>query len=172
MRVRDRFERLDESFEIHEEIEIPEDDYDFTSYSLVLLTNEGRRLSGRASYEIGGFFGGRRNRLSIRTAWKYNGSLMLENDYELNRVSLPQGDFTTNRLGQRFIYSFTPDFFVRGFIQWNSKNEVVGGNFLLNYRYRPGSDLFLVYNQVWDTEGDSRQAHRSLQLKCTYFWQR
>ena len=92
-------------------------------------------------------------------------------DDEFNRVSLPQGDFTTNHLGQRFVYSFTP-VFIRGFDQWNSKSVVVGGNFLLNYRHQPGSDLFLVYNQVWDTEGDLRQAHRSLQLKFTYLWQR
>ena len=84
---------------------------------------------------------------------------------------MPQGNFTTNRLGERFIYSFTPDFFVRGFVQWNSKSEVVGGNFLLNYRYLPGSDLFIVYNHVFDTEGDFRQAQRSVQLKFTYFWQ-
>ena len=92
-------------------------------------------------------------------------------DDELNRVSLPQGDFTTNHLGQRFVYSFTP-VFIRGFDEWNSKSVVVGGKFLLNYRYQPGSDLFLVYNQVWSTEGDFRQAHRSVQLKCTFFWQR
>ena len=172
VRVRNRFERLDEPFEIHKKIEIPEGDYEFTSYSLSILANEGRRLSGRATYEIGEFFSGSRNRLSLRSAWKHDGRLTFENDYERNRVFLPQGDFTTNRLGQRFILSLTPDFFVRGFVQWNSKSELVGGNFLLNYRYRAGSDLYLVYNQVWDTEGDFRRAHRSLQLKFTYFWQR
>ena len=31
-----------------------------------------------------------------------------------------------------------------------------------NWRYRPGSDLFLVYSQVWDTD-DSGQLNRSLQ---------
>ena len=62
--------------------------------------------------------------------------------------------------------------FVRGFLQWNSAQELVGGNFLFNYRYLPGSDLFLVYNQVWDTEGGLQQASRSLQLKVSYYWQR
>ena len=49
--------------------------------------------------------------------------------------------------------------------------ELVGGNFLFNYRYLPGSDLFLVYNQVWDTAGGLQQASRSLQLKLSYYWQ-
>ena len=171
VRYRNRFERLDESFEIHEDIEIPEGDYDFTGYSLNLFTNDGRRLSGRTSYEFGDFFSGERRRFSAQASWKFSDNLAFETDYELNRVTLPEGNFTTNRLGERFVYSFTPDFFVRGFVQWNSSREVVGGNFLLNYRYLPGSDLFLVYNHAWNTEGDFRQAQRSLQLKLTYFWQ-
>ncbi len=47
-----------------------------------------------------------------------------------------------------------------------------GGNFLFNYRYLSGNDLFLVYNQAWDTEGGLQQASRSLQLKVSYYWQR
>ncbi len=43
---------------------------------------------------------------------------------------------------------------------------------LLNYQYLPGSDLFLVYNQAWDTEGGWQQANRSLQFKLAYFWKR
>jgi hypothetical protein len=171
VRYRNRFELLDETFEIHEDIEIPAGEYDFGSYSATAIASSGRRLSGRATYELGDFFSGSRHRLSARSAWKYSGNLTLETDYELNRVTLPQGNFTTNRLGERFIYSFTPDFFARGFVQWNSKSEVVGGNFLLNYRYLPGSDFFLVYNHVWDTEDGLQQAQRSVQFKFTYFWQ-
>ena len=62
--------------------------------------------------------------------------------------------------------------FARGFLQWNSARELVGGNFLFNYRFLPGSDLFVVYNQVWDTEGGLQQANRSLQLKVSCFWKR
>ena len=80
--------------------------------------------------------------------------------------------FTTNRFSNRFLYSFTPDFYVRGLVQWNSKDELVGGNLLLNYRYLPGSDLFLVYNQSWDTEGGLKQRSRSLQFKLAHFWNR
>jgi hypothetical protein len=46
----------------------------------------------------------------------------------------------------------------------------VGSNFLLNYHYTPGSDIFLVYNHAWDTEGGLHQNNRSVQLKVSYFW--
>ena len=80
--------------------------------------------------------------------------------------------FLTNQITSRLLYSFNPDFFIRGLVQWNSSREIIGSNFLLNYRYAPGSDVFLVYNHAWDTEGSLRQRNRSVQLKMSYFWKR
>ncbi len=37
------------------------------------------------------------------------------------------------------------------FTQWNHTDDRASTNFLLNYIYRPGSDFYLVYNQIWDT---------------------
>ena len=98
--------------------------------------------------------------------------LELEGRYEINRIRLPDGAFDTHLLGHRFLYSFSPDMFVRGFVQWNSAGELAGGNFLFNWRWLPGSDLFVVYNQVWETEDGLRQANRSLQLKLSWLWKR
>ena len=171
-RYRQRYELLDEAFEIRDDQEIPPGTYEFGSYHLNLFANSSRRLSGRASYKYGDFFNGTRQRVSTESVWRYNARLELEGTYEFNHINLPNGTFNTHLFGHRFLYSFSPDMFVRGFLQWNSAQELVGGNFLFNYRYLPGSDLFLVYNQVWDTEGGLEQASRSLQLKVSYYWQR
>ena len=169
MRLRQRFEDLDESFEIHEEIDIPAGEHDFTAYSFNFFTDEGRRLSSDGSIEMGNFWNGERFRLSVDGTIKANSRFSLSADYEFNSVSLPQGDFKTNALSNRFLYTFTTDLFLRGLLQWNSKREVIGINALCNWRYRPGSDLYLVYSQAWDTEGHG-QLNRSLQFKLTYFW--
>jgi len=167
-----RFERLDESFDIHEDIEISEGDYEFGSCGLIFFSNPGRKISGFAFANTGGFFNGTRRRFTTSCSLKPSGRLNLELEYGLNRVNLPNGDFTTNRITSRFLYSFTPDLFVRGLVQWNSRSEMVGGNFMLSYRYLPGSDLFLVYNHAWDTEIGFRQQNRSIQLKLSYLWKR
>ena len=171
-RYRHRYELLDEAFEIRDDQEIPPGAYEFGSYQFNLFADSSRRLSGRASYEFGDFFNGTRQRVSTESVWRYNARLELEGTYEFNHINLPNGAFNTHLFGHRFLYSFSPDMFVRGFLQWNSAQELAGGNFLFNYRYLPGSDLFLVYNQVWDTEGGLQQARRSLQLKVSYYWQR
>ena len=171
-RYRQRYELLDEAFAIRDDREIPPGAYEFGSYQFSFFANASRRFSGRASCEYGDFFNGIRHRASTEAIWRYNARLELEGRYEFNNIDLPDSAFNTHLFGHRFLYSFSPDMFVRGFLQWNSARELVGGNFLFNYRYLPGSDLFLVYNQVWDTEGGLQQASRSLQLKLSYYWQR
>ena len=64
------------------------------------------------------------------------------------------------------IYTFSPDFFIKLFLQWNDDSEIVRGNFLLRYTYQPGSDLYIVYNELWQG-GDVEQ--RSIVAKLTYF---
>ena len=120
---------------------------------------------------MGDFWSGSRIRVSADGTANINSHFSISSDYEFNRVRLNQGNFNTNSLSNRFLYSFSTDFFLRGLVQWNSKRDIVGINTLCNWRYRPGSDLFLVYSQVWVTD-DSGQLNRSLQCKLTYFWKR
>ena len=171
-RLQRRYELLDEAFAIRDDQEIPPGTYAFSSYQLRLLADPSRHISGRAAYAYGDFFNGTRRRLSIEAVWRHLVRLEVEAKYEFNRISLPEGAFDTHLFGNRFLFSFSPDMYLRGFLQWNSAQELVGGNFLFSYRYGPGSDLFLVYNQVWDTEGGLQPASRSLQLKLSHYWQR
>lgn len=168
--IRERYEWLDEAFEIHEDIEIPVGEYTFRQVYLRAFPSRSRRLSGGQLLECGQFFGGTRVRLSSELVWKASQRLTLETDYEINRVDLPQGDFLANRLSTRLTHTFSPDLFLRAFLQWNGERKLVGGNALINYQYRPGSDLYLVYSHAWDTEGEFRQMSRSLLLKASYFW--
>jgi hypothetical protein len=168
--MRERFERLDESFEIHDGIDIPAGDYTFRELGLRVFLSDSRLIGGRASVSAGDFFDGTRRRAGAEATWKPSERLSLEAEYEINRVDLPTGDFTTHRTSQRMLLTLSTDLYVRGLVQWNSQREVVGGNLLLGYRYLPGSDLFLVYNHLWDTENGTHQLDRSLQLKLSYFW--
>ena len=171
-RYRLRYELLDEPFEIREGREVPPGPYEFGSWQVLLRSSSGRHLSADLDWEHGDFFNGTRSRFSAETAWRHMVRLELEGRYEINRIRLPDGAFDTHLFGNRFLYSFSPEMFVRGFLQWNSARELAGGNFLFSWRWLPGSDLFVVYNQVWETEDGLRQANRSLQLKLSWLWKR
>ena len=46
----------------------------------------------------------------------------------------------------------TPALFASALIQYNSSTHVVSANARLRWEYRPGSELFVVYNEERDSE--------------------
>jgi len=74
--------------------------------------------------------------------------------YDRNRVDLPNGAFTTNLIGAKFIYGFTPRAFVNAFIQYNADTHLVSSNLRFDLIHHPLSDLYIVYNDTRDTITD------------------
>ena len=56
-------------------------------------------------------------------------------------------------------------------IQWNSDTDEVNINLMLNFIHRPGSDLFIVYNERRLVEGYAPGIlDRSIAIKLTYLF--
>ena len=164
-------ERLDEDFDIQDDIIIPIGDYEFTSFRASAGTNDSKMISGRLGVSFGDFFDGDRSGFDIDTTFKPNGRLVLESQYQFNRIELPAGAFSANVFATRVAYSFSTTLFAKLFAQWNSNDHVVSTNFLLNYIYRPGSNFFLVFNQVYDSSGSKTELSESTVVgKMTYWW--
>ena len=64
----------------------------------------------------------------------------------------PRQTTRATSLNFRVSHSFSPDFYLKGFIQYNDDRNTASFNFLWWYHYKPGSDLYVVYNQGWDTD--------------------
>ncbi len=75
----------------------------------------------------------------------------VEPSYSVNRVDLVQGAFTNHLAGARLTYTPTPLMFASAFVQYNSSNQAMSSNVRLRWEYRPGSELFVVYNEDRDT---------------------
>ena len=73
----------------------------------------------------------------------------------------------------RVSHSFSPNLFLKGFAQYNDDRRTASFNFLVWYIYKPGSDLYIVYNQGWDANLPVPQQYnvrnRSLAVKMTYW---
>ena len=180
IQVERQYEWLDEDFEIRDDVIIPLGSYTVTTYRLAVAPQSSRGFGGRVSLEGGGFFDGSRRRISLSGEWKPNRRFTLEGRYSHNRIDLrpirlPDRRttylFSTNVLSTRLSYSFSTDLFAKAFVQWNDDRERISNNFLLNYVYRPGSDIYLVYNQTWDTSGETVKTRNWTVLgKVTYLW--
>jgi hypothetical protein len=163
------FESLDEPFRIQPDIAIPVGDYRFNDYTFNLVFSPSRKVSGSLAYQVGGFFSGDKQTLRLSSIAKPSSHFSYELNYEYNDVDLLEGDFVTHLVGTRLNYSFSNRLFTSAFIQWNSDAELAAVNLRLNYIYKLGSDLFIVYNENRRT-ADLRPGilDRSLIVKFTY----
>jgi hypothetical protein len=95
--------------------------------------------------------------------------LSFEPSVSVNWVDLAEGSFTTHLVGSRVTYTRTSRMFVSALLQYNSGSNAVAANVRLRWEYRPGSELFMVYNEQRDTLARSfpALANRALIFKIS-----
>ncbi len=158
---------------------IPVGDYSWQTMQLLYSSNRTRRVFGQALADFGGYYNGDRRSVQVNLNVQVGKTLLFEPNYTRNHITLPgRPVYTSNVVNFRVSHSFSPDFYLKGFIQYNDDRKTASFNFLWWYHYRPGSDLYLVYNQGNDTHlaltsAEARRPHRvhsrSLALKLTYW---
>jgi hypothetical protein len=144
-----------DAFEIVPGIFVPPGSYDHAESQLVFLTNQGAPLSYSARFTLGGFFGGDRVALDQTLRFRIGESLDLDGQWERNDVSLPGGDFVTNRLRIRASYSFTPSLFLQALLQYTDVADFWSTNVRFGWLHRSNTGLFVVYNETRDTAAGS-----------------
>ena len=152
------YEFLEEPFPITPDVTIPIGGYGFQDVLAGYELGRQRKFSGRFSFQHGGFFGGEKTMVAFGLGGGFGGGrlevtpqLSVEPGISLNRVTLPQGRFTTNLVTTRTTYTITPLMFVSAFLQYNSNNETMSANLRLRWEYQPGSELFIVFNEQRNT---------------------
>jgi hypothetical protein len=159
---------------------IPVGGYSWTYASMSYSSNRTRRMYGSVGVDAGGYYNGDRQSLRTNLTLQVGKTLLFEPQYVHNRVTVSGRPlYTSNVLNFRVSHSFSPDFYLKGFIQYNDDRKSASFNFLWWYHYKPGSDLYVVYNQGWDVDvpltsrdvpsASSRVRSRSLAIKMTYW---
>jgi hypothetical protein len=166
---------LDEPFAIQPTVKIPVGTYRFDELSLSYNTSPSKRLYERFSYSPQQFYGGTRQNVS--GAVGIRASSQLSSEFQLNRndVSLPWGDFLVNLAILRVDYTFSTRATIRSLTQYNSSTHEVTNSIRFNFIYRPGSDLYLVYNDLHQTGLPTdvfAPSDKQLVLKVNYLLQR
>ncbi|MCY3970715.1 MAG: DUF5916 domain-containing protein [Acidobacteria bacterium] len=169
----DEIEQLFEPFEIRPGIVIPPGLYRFNSIFLRGFSNQGRRLAWRGNINAGEFFGGDRQSYVLSSFVRLSRHLLTEFQWNYNDVTLPQGDFTATIYTVRLDAAFSPDLRLNTLAQYNEAAQLAGVNVRFNWIYKPGANLFVVYNHNWDAPTFSARetARRELIVKFNYLWQ-
>lgn len=149
----DSFERLVRPFAISPGVVLPVGPYDFHTTRLGYVAGQQRPVSGELVFEFGPFYNGDRRTISLNSGRiQVTPQVSLEPSLSINWVALVQGSFTAKVVRTRATYTITPRMFVSGILQYNSAGTSVGSNVRFRWEYRPGSELFVVYTDDFDTE--------------------
>ena len=172
-RIRNR-EQLFAPFEIFPGIVIPRGLYEFDDWWFLLQTDGSRPVSWTSFNEWGEFYQGDWVSLIQMVSLRLSRFVRASTSWIHNDVELPQGDFEIDLWSQGVDLSFTPDLRLNMIVQYNEAAEALGVNLRFHWIYRPGADIFLVYNENWTAPSlsETRTEGRQLILKVTYLWQR
>ena len=141
------FERLEESFQIRNQIGIESGDYHFNEWSLLLGSDPTRSVAGRIRFDQGDFFNGTKRTFDLEATFRRAANLKFSFNYIRNDVDLPAGSFEADLLAARLIYAHSPFLFFDAYLQYNLELERISSNLRFNVMHRPLSDLFVVYNE-------------------------
>ena len=149
---------------------IPVARYKFTQYFVKYSTDNRKPFNGDASFSAGNFYNGTRLEYGVtlnmrRQPWGMFGVSYLQND-----IKLPEEYGSTRFIlvGPRAEISLRHNIWWTTFLQYNTQAENFNINSRLQWRYKPMSDLFIVYTDNYATT-DMRVKNRGIVLKLTYW---
>jgi hypothetical protein len=164
--VEDHTEVLSEPFEISDGIVIPSGSYRFNRPILGYTSDASKKISFEIDEQWGKFFGGYLSESNVALVFRPNEHFVLDVADGINRVTLPEGDFTTNLVLAHASVNLSRKLLTSTFAQVNSEGQITGVNVRFRYNYRPNSDFYIIYNQT--TGRGLEAAQYSLQFKLTY----
>ena len=130
---------------------IPVGAYNANEWVFSYNTSPGRRVYSRLSFSPNEFYGGTKRNLSAAGGVRASSRMSAELQFNRNDVKMPWGDFLVNLTTLRVDYTFSPRMTIRSLTQYNSSTHDFSNNVRFNLIHRPGSDLYLVYNDLSQT---------------------
>jgi hypothetical protein len=161
---------VDEPFSISgEEITIPVGSYSTPWWKANFSTDRSRTISGSLSYRWGGYYGGDGKMYNFSIGFKPWSNLLGTVGLAYNDIDLPQGGFTNHILRSNTTYNFSTRLALMSLIQWNGNTNQVSVNVRMSYIHRPGSYIYLVFNESRAVAGiDNGILDRTIALKYNH----
>ncbi len=118
----------------------------------------------------GGFYNGSLFNITGRLNYRYQPYVLLSINFDYNDIRLAEGfgEAKFFLIGPRLDLTFTDKLFLTSFFQYNNRLDNVNINTRLQWRFKPVSDLFLVYTDNY-VPNSFEVKNRALVLKLTYW---
>lgn len=143
------------------------------------LSDARKRFAFELSTRSGGYFNGTRMNLTGSLTYRYQPWGFTSLNFSYNRIRLPDpyNDSNLVLIGPRFDFTFSRKVFWTTFVQYNSQINNLNINSRFQWRFKPVSDLFIVYTDNYFAESFAngeviqigQPKTRALVLKLTYW---
>jgi hypothetical protein len=145
--------------------------YKWQDFSLLLNSDNRKIFKYDISTGYGGYFNGNRWFLQGSLNYRYQpyGYISLICSY--NKLLLPDPWKNTGfwMIGPKLDVTFTDKLFFTTYVQFNQQTDNLNINARFQWRYKPVSDLFLVYTDNYFPESGNVK-NRAIVLKMTYWF--
>jgi hypothetical protein len=150
---------------------LPPGRYDHLQAGASFSTDGRKRLIFSSELRAGGFFNGRILQASATLTWRAQpwGNFSIYAEQARLHFPEPYGKTSLLLFAPRIEVNFSNNLFWTTFLQYNNQNNNFNVNSRLQWRFKPMSDIFIVYTDNYFTDPLLRNKNRALVFKAN-FW--
>ncbi len=159
-------------------VELPIGDYHYTNFNVGFTSGLRNNLFYEAYYTFGDYFNGKLNQLEGFVAYRFQpyGNIRFRFGHYDFKFPLPYNTTSYWLLGPQAELSFSKSLFFSTYLQFNTQSNNININSRLQWRFKPVSDLFIVYTSNYFATPIPNYnidafniKNRALVLKLTYW---
>jgi len=164
---------IDQPFSLQNVVTVPRGTYRFNELQFTFNSPPARRFYQRFNYSPQTFYDGTRTDIDFTLGVRASGRASGEYSLQRNDVDLPWGSFVVNLSILRLDYALSPRMTIRSLSQYNSLTNQLTTSIRYNFIYRPGSDLYVVYDEFQaDSTGRPEIRNRQFVVKTSFLLSR
>jgi len=166
-------------------VELPVGDYRSRTFNIGFESSRRNNINGKFDFSKGTYFSNKAEKIngkstnfrgSIGYRYQPYGVFSVDCEYTKIGMPLPYNSVEYWLIGPRAELSFSKNVFFSTFFQYNTQTNNTNINSRLQWRFRPVSDIFLVYTDNYFAENIPNYyikawtpKNRALILKMTYW---
>ncbi len=146
-------------------------EYEWSSFEAEYESDKRKKLGYSIETGYGGFFNGTRFNFSSQLSYRFQpyGAISLNMTYDDLHFPEPYKDVNFLLAGLKTDITFTNKLFLTSFFQYNEQRDNFNTNIRLQWRYKPVSDIFIVYTENYLPNGLNAK-NRFLVVKFSYWF--
>ena len=150
---------------------IPPGKYNAVATGVTYSSDARKKLSLKTDLELGEFFNGKLLRYEVGLNYRIQpwGNFTMAVQHAMLTFPQPYGKNNLFLIAPRIEINFSNNLFWTTFLQYNNQRNNFNINSRLQWRYKPMSDMFLVYSDNYFTDPFMKNKNRAIVFKMNYW---